>query len=1431
MKILKTSLTSYILALSMILTSVLPAFAQATPDVEGEQSSQSSVDLSADYDVNNPDSILFGTVENDKTDEEAKSISEDIMESVNENQSIQLFSNDEDEELGGYTDTSHMSDEDFFGVWDNDSKVWKKEGKLKYDYSPDLETVETLVKSNSYSLAKDALLDYYRNRKTIERAEFAGSINWDMNKYWMKDTYAYSETPITSINITNNTDEYQLYSIDVSKNKSTSVYHFSSITKTEDMICIGSRESEYSPSLVITKKDDSIITLKPTKDTYIRGLDDKADYSKNIYGDSTELYVKDAAYQNEDGVYKPYSSKSRRAYIAFNADDYPNEIKSIRLQIYAKIVPEEGKPVATENNHELHVWNAYNKSWDEVKKKDNDFLPMTWADYKLAHYSWDGIPGGYDWDYPDNVGREFINSNTRFNNFESLVLGGIQQNNQDYIKKAIEVMLDFISDTNGIIETGFPVDRDIEAANRTRLFPAIFAAFLDTDYFNGEALTAILKWLWEDMTYLYNGAGILYQGATDKAQSNNYAESNRGLWNVAGMEGICTYFPEYTDRDNWKAVADKRMYTVSHVLLNDDGCYQEPTYSYALNMLNYYINLHRCLIHDPGSEVPDWFLGRVGEFARYIMYCSGPNHQPPKFGDGAAGNTSSALKRYTTLVKDDEMLYVATDGKEGVEPEVKTKYYHQLRIVTSRTDWTQKANMLFMSAKNGGSHAHRDSLHMVFFTGSRDLLADTGNTSYDPEHPHFDWQRTTTRSHNTIEIDGTAQRGSSYLYNNSPTAKNGDAKLDLYTCDTADRIVAWTDANFGFRHYRNVSYIKNHNFLIVSDKVSPTDTNEHTYTQNWHTSATDPSDPTIDNVTKIARTNYDAGYNLLIAQANPENLNLSLETGYSVNSPDPTKYFCYTQKGVGDIMYNTVLYPSESGSTSNITIENIETGVDPAVASAMNINLFKNDNDVLNVFYYNSFEENPSKRTFNGYITDSSNVTIEQDVVGIPQFISMYNGTIVEKEGNTILSSDKVLENVEILYDGTTAVITSQDEDITSAKLVALTPGKIDNVTINGESVNFVYSDNKIYLNNNEAVDFSLDKGYVAKITAEDNKGNTYPVIVEIPAGSVESGTLQMPECTFNNGTFTLTFGNATLTSSAKVTFSEHTDQTVIASVGGRDKQVSIEMTVGSTQEQADKTVKIGSPYLENAREDLIIWTKDATIFKITALKPSSGGGGGGGGGAPQPKPLPTDEENKEEEEDGEGAINPLPPEDSKSVFADCKTHWAKDDINYMYENGYVNGINETTFAPDANVTRAEFAAIAARILKLEQLDYSSVFKDVKSDDWYAPVVETAYEAGIIQGSNGSFRPNDKITREEMAVILMRVYNIVNEYNSESELTFADSGKISDWAKEAVASACELELINGMGGNNFAPKSNTTRAQSATVFRRLLEKQKQVKEE
>ncbi|CAK4863349.1 unnamed protein product [Aphanomyces euteiches] len=175
--------------------------------------------------------------------------------------------------------------------------------------------------------------------------------------------------------------------------------------------------------------------------------------------------------------------------------------------------------------------------------------------------------------------------------------------------------------------------------------------------------------------------------------------------------------------------------------------------------------------------------------------------------------------------------------------------------------------------------------------------------------------------------------------------------------------------------------------------------------------------------------------------------------------------------------------------------------------------------------------------------------------------------------------------------------------------------------------------------------------------------------------------------------------------------------------------------------------------------------------------------------------------------------------------FADVSdSFWAAQVIKQMAAKHILQGINETEFAPNKNVTRAEFTALIVRALNIK-VKGAAKFSDVQTSDWFASDVAAANEAGIVSGRNDSkFDPNAPITREEMTVMLVRAY----EYGKGEKAIasnaniFADQAHISSWALTAVTAAQSLGLIKGRGNNQFIPQGLTTRAESAQVIAKLI---------
>jgi hypothetical protein len=178
-------------------------------------------------------------------------------------------------------------------------------------------------------------------------------------------------------------------------------------------------------------------------------------------------------------------------------------------------------------------------------------------------------------------------------------------------------------------------------------------------------------------------------------------------------------------------------------------------------------------------------------------------------------------------------------------------------------------------------------------------------------------------------------------------------------------------------------------------------------------------------------------------------------------------------------------------------------------------------------------------------------------------------------------------------------------------------------------------------------------------------------------------------------------------------------------------------------------------------------------------------------------------------------------------TFEDVKpNHWAYEGIRELAAKHIVNGINDIEFAPEADVTRAEFAALLVRALELKGTG-NARFEDVAKGSWYEQAVSAAVVAGIINGvSPTSFKPNAAISREEMAVMLVRAYEGRGGKAAavQAAEAFADQAETAEWALDSVATARQLELLSGRGDGVFAPSAVMTRAEAVQALLNLISK-------
>ncbi|MFS0723166.1 S-layer homology domain-containing protein [Paenibacillus sp. 1P07SE] len=197
----------------------------------------------------------------------------------------------------------------------------------------------------------------------------------------------------------------------------------------------------------------------------------------------------------------------------------------------------------------------------------------------------------------------------------------------------------------------------------------------------------------------------------------------------------------------------------------------------------------------------------------------------------------------------------------------------------------------------------------------------------------------------------------------------------------------------------------------------------------------------------------------------------------------------------------------------------------------------------------------------------------------------------------------------------------------------------------------------------------------------------------------------------------------------------------------------------------------------------------------------------------------PVDPEPEQPTQPEQPAPGPEEPVAPSPDFTDLTNHWAKSAIEQAVSKGIVNGYEDNTFRPNGQVSRAEFVAMLGRALPAneEPSTYASFSDEQDIPAWVEPYLAPIAGAGIIGGyEDGTFRPAQRITRAELAVIIVRAHQL--QTTPDATLTFADAADIPDWARAEVAAAHAAGLMNGREGNVFAPHVLATRAEAVSLI-------------
>lgn len=189
---------------------------------------------------------------------------------------------------------------------------------------------------------------------------------------------------------------------------------------------------------------------------------------------------------------------------------------------------------------------------------------------------------------------------------------------------------------------------------------------------------------------------------------------------------------------------------------------------------------------------------------------------------------------------------------------------------------------------------------------------------------------------------------------------------------------------------------------------------------------------------------------------------------------------------------------------------------------------------------------------------------------------------------------------------------------------------------------------------------------------------------------------------------------------------------------------------------------------------------------------------------------------------------------ENNKTFNDISSSFAMKDIEILASRNIIKGTDSanTKYDPKGTITRGQFAIMISKVLGLRPERYSAVFRDVGDKSYYTGYVLSAYKYNLIRGDGVAFRPDDVITREQIATIMISAMKNVNaglvKENGGTDLAFVDKSNISTYALGSISEAKRLGIMRGFPDNSFMPKKPLTREEAASAIVSLMNAAKMI---
>ncbi len=1209
-----------------------------------------------------------------------------------------------------------ISDEDFFGVWDENGNV-VIESYFDYEKFPGLAEVESAAKKSDYGKAKEELYKYYLPEKYNRvKASTGVSSNYAFEtELQSRNMYSVNSGGL-AIEITdfvgqewqtvtaNSSRVLEHVKNNVSAGSPYVTFVIASMDKSNTPAEIKSKDTDAPPTLHLVVNNVQK-TFEVSDDSYISPGVNK--YTN--FGTEPILYAQEYGYwghwSNAQHPWGDETSDTKRTYIKFDLSSLKttDSVSSAALSFNAR----------TAAGGDLEEKELFIFGWEDATWTESDIRWNSYADWLFFSCNEQEV-----WDFVTSNDVTTKGKLCVFHRGSKVVpLANMYDysGNEEYAYTFLRDLMSIVYNVGG---NNKDVMNALDMSNHVFNVTQGFIKVWGSKHMTPEIFTACLK-------HLYLVTDVV---AVDYLEQETHW-NNWGTNQTSSTYRFCKTFPELKRSSYWYDCTLRHNARLLDYGTYDDGVCIEQSIAYVGTYLATYDNaldtLYDVNTDEYGGFCADNELNVLKDVVVNMYYSMAPGYRSFGLADSADYGTSykSTLTNWYGYLKKlgidvPELQYVATDGKSGELPKFTSIGYPDARRTYMRTDWSSNAVALAFTAKGDNApHGHTDIFHVSLVAYGRDLLVDPGYGVVAAMAPYMEQ----AAQHNTITVNG-GDITKSLGYDSVEKEQELNTLYDLTTYQHA-----YVDNASNAE--RTVLFLKNQKFYIVSDYIQPNNRNRvNTYTQFWHMLPSANIYKAEDG-TSAFRSNFESGANIIVSPVDPEGMS-DVRFEYAKYAP-VAGVFIDNQKGVyerrssGDVKFGTVLYPLDGGENREITTELIDVGIANEGAAAFRIRIKNPADNSIEIYYYYHLSDLSQKKEVDvgGYKTDATTMLVQEDSSGNALSFFVHDGSYIEKaelKDKYLFKSINGNVNLSASFNG---------GDVAELSSEFMSVDNLANITV--------------YTNKN-----ILKSSYNGEYTTTMKKDGGYIYYGDTPIVSSSESIPQIPE----KDDFDEFVGGGTGSSSGGGTGGAVTPPK--DNVDDKTEDESKDENIIETDKATDfifptyNDVKVNDwhfKYVEDLTEKGIIsgdgtgnFNPDSKVTREQFLKMLI-------------------------------LASCAETEEAENTFEDVNYNdWYASYVLKAKKLGIVNGISDTEFGIGNNITRQDMAVMIARVLEIKgiKVEDSNVvgFSDAKDVSDYAKnSVKFMKSIGLIEGYNNQYRPLDNLTKAEAAKVISGLMNYLVE--------------------------------------------------------------------